>query len=89
MNGDDSGVIVILKIIGYGLIILGILFVVAYAPWLIILIVVGVIMFAICQSSNNNSTSNTQSNNTNSNDIVENQTFVINNSNLTGFKAEL
>ena len=90
MNGDDSGVIAILKIIGYGSLILGVLFVVAYAPWLIILVVVGVIIFAVCQSSTNNSANNnTQNNNTPSNSASAYHTQVIEDKNLTGFKAEL
>ncbi len=91
INGDDSFLLAILRMIGYGSLILGILFIVAYTPWLILLIVIGLIIFIACQSSGNNSTSNTQNNNVNSNPniSVPNTNTVINNPNLTGFKAEL
>lgn len=91
INGDDSLLLAILKMIGSASLILGILFIFAYAPWLVLLIIIGLIIFVVYQSSSNNSTSNTQNNNVNSNSntSIPNKNTVVNNPNLTGFKAEL
>lgn len=90
---DYSLVIAIGKFIGIGALILGVLWIIAYCPWLIILIIIGLIVFLICHSSNNNSSTNntTYNNYSNNTNQSENTSYSkpIYNSELTGFKAEL
>lgn len=88
LNGDSSGVIAIAKIIGIGTLILGIMWIFANCPWLIVIVVLGFLIFFICQpfKNVNNSTiiDNYEGDKTQTED-----NRIISNPNLTGFKAEL
>lgn len=85
--GDTSGIKAIGKFILYGALILGVMAIIVYAPWLIIIIIAVVIIWA-CVSSKGNS----HPNNTGSYDnpiINTSQNEIIHDDSLTGFKAEL
>ena len=102
--GDSSLLIAILKFVGGALLVLGIMAMVAYCPWLL-LVVIAVAIFVVWACSNNTSqsnntnninnisninNSNTSLNNTNTQPVQKNiEKKLINNPNLTGFKAEL
>lgn len=60
--GDTSGIEAIGKIILYGVLFLGLAWVIIEVPWLLVLIVVGVIIWAIT-SSNNQSNNHLNTNN--------------------------
>lgn len=86
LNGDSSGIITIAKIIGIGALILGIMWIFAYCPWILIIVAIGVVLFFVCQTPDSKSSTN---NNLKDDllSIENNQTIF--NPNLTGFKAEL
>ncbi len=93
--GDSSLLIAILKFVGGAILVFGIMAIVAYCPWLL-LVVIAVALFVVWACSNNNSqgnntnNSNSSLNNTNTQPIQKNiEEKPINNPNLTGFKAEL
>ena len=93
--GDSSLLIAILKFVGGAILVFGIMAIVAYCPWLL-LVVIAVALFVVWACSNNNSqgnntnNSNSSLNNTNTQPIQKNiEEKPINNPNLIGFKAEL
>lgn len=93
--GDSSLLIAILKFVGGAILIFGIMAIVAYCPWLLI-VVIAVALFVVWACSNNNSQGNNTNNinsslnNTNTQPVQKNiEEKPINNPNLTGFKAEL
>lgn len=93
--GDSSLLIAILKFVGGAILIFGIMAIVAYCPWLLI-VVIAVVLFVVWACSNNNSqgnstnNSNSSLNNTNTQAVQKNiEEKPINNPDLTGFKAEL
>lgn len=90
LNGDDSGIIAILKIVGGGMLILGVMWGMAFHPWITILTFIGIIVFAILWSSNTNhlDTNSGPIDNIKNTDNNEYSQPIIN-TNLTGFKAEL
>lgn len=55
LNGDSSGMLMIFKVIGIGALILGVLMLIAYAPWLLIFIIIAIIiLYYIYESSKQN-----------------------------------
>ena len=75
--GDSSLLIAILKFVGGALLVLGIMAMVAYCPWLL-LVVIAVAIFVVWACSNNTSqgnntnNSNTSLNNTNTQPVQKN-----------------
>lgn len=69
--GDSSLLIAILKFVGGAILIFGIMAMVAYCPWLL-LVVIAVALFVVWACSNNNS----QGNNTNSGNSTLNNTNI-------------
>ena len=67
--GDSSLLIVILKFVGGAILVFGIMAIVAYCPWLL-LVVIAVALFVVWACSNNNS----QGNNTNNSNSSLNNT---------------
>lgn len=88
VKGDNSLLLAIFKFIGYAAIIFIVLCMIGYTPWLCVLIIIGIVIFIICQSNNKNSNIDNIHNNQ-VNTIPEYEQQEINNPTLTGFKAEL
>ena len=84
--GDTSGIEAIGKIIGYGALILGVMAIIAYVPWLIIIVVVIAIIWICISSKTNSHHDNINNQNRPTNDT---QNEIIHDNSLTGFKAEL
>lgn len=85
--GDTSGIEAIGKFILYGALILGAMAIVAYAPWLILIIIAIVIIWACTSSKGNSHFDNTSSHNEPIINTSQNKN--IHDDSLTGFKAEL
>ena len=94
-NGDASGFEAIGKIILYIGLFIGVGAIIAYAPWLILIVIIGVIIWAVASSNNNSKNIYTNDNALNENHVYnqqqkENSEIVpIDNSNLTDFQRQL
>lgn len=93
--GDSSLLIAILKFVGGAALVFGIMAIIAYCPWLLI-VVIAVALFVVWACSYNNpqgkntNNGNESLNNTNTQPAQKNiEEEPVNNPNLTGFKAEL
>ena len=60
-NGDSSGFEMIGKVILYIALFLGIGWIIVEVPWLLILVIVGIVIWAVISSNNTNTTNNTYS----------------------------
>lgn len=89
-NGDSSGFEMMGKVILYIALFLGIGWIIVEVPWLLILVVVGIVILAFTSSNNTNSnTTNTNITYEYQDKIYENETVVKPITNPTSFQNEL
>ena len=90
LNGDSSGVKAIGKGILYIALFLGVCWIIAEIPWLLILVVVGIIIWAIVSLNNTNTNaSNTNNSYDNKDKYYENKNVIKPVENHTSFQSEL
>ena len=90
LNGDSSGVKAIGKGILYIALFLGVCWIIAEIPWLLILVVVGIIIWAIVSLNNTNTNaSNTNNSYDNKDKYYENKNVIKPVENPTSFQSEL
>ena len=88
--GDTSGIKAISKCILYIALFLGIGWIIVEIPWLLILVVIGIIIWVIVSSNNTNTnTSNTNNTYDNKNKPYENKDVIKPVENHTSFQSEL